>query len=69
MTLYNPDEFCRTCRGKRGHREPSSHDPRNTVWTPCPDCQGTGWRPGAIVEAMPIHLLVAAAFEAGRASA
>lgn len=49
--LFAPSEFCRSCRGEKGYREPSSHDPRNTVWTPCPDCGGTGWRAGAEVEA------------------
>jgi len=47
VTLYNPDDFCRTCRGKGHYREPSAHS--YTGWTsaPCDACNGTGWRPGA----------------------
>lgn len=51
VTLYHPDEFCRTCYGRKGFREPSGYAYGSYTFTPCDACNGTGWRPGAKVEA------------------
>ncbi len=48
--LFNPDEFCRTCRGNKGFREDTAN---GYIWTPCDTCAGTGWRGGARIDPAP----------------
>lgn len=44
---FNPDDFCRPCRGKGTVTEQSSIDYRRLVHARCLECNGTGWQPGA----------------------
>ena len=44
---YNPDDFCRPCKGKGTVTEQSSLDYRVLVASRCLCCNGTGWQAGA----------------------
>lgn len=48
---YLADEFCRTCSGKGRFMEPDTHSYSGYRSIPCFDCSGTGWRPGAKIDA------------------
>lgn len=45
------DDFCRTCRGTGRCTEPDADSYSGYRSIACFDCNGSGWRPGAKIDA------------------